>query len=1127
MKHILLSAPLRVYAVTLLTFLLVVLRADAQWTLQILHGSDFEGGVNASTDAPNFAAIVDALEDTYTNSITLASGDNWIPSPFSLSGEDPSLVQPLKDAYISYYGSNFANNDLRAGIARPDISIMNFIGVEASVLGNHEFDLGTPELRNMIAGLNSGAAIRWFGAQFPYLSCNLDFSADVSLSNIYEATAQPDGFFRSNPTMTGSQIANTKKLAPYTLIEENGETIGVIGVTTPILAAISSPGATTVLNPGAGTDNMALLASIVQPRVNELINNFGVNKVILLAHLQQLNLEKQLAQLLSGVDVIIAGGSHTLMADAQDRMRAGDVPAETYPFFTTGLDGHPVVIINTTSEYRYVGRLVIDFNASGQIVPSSVDPNVSGAFAADTEGVEDLYPTYASAFVAGTRGYRVQLLTSAIQNVIIAKDGNTFGKTDVYLQGLRNFVRTQETNLGNITADANLWQARQVIPQVQVSLKNGGGIRSAMGVVNAVGDQVEYLPPAANPIAGKEEGEISQLDIENSLRFNNRLSVLDVTAAGLKTLLEHGVAASGAGLTPGRFPQVGGMRFSYDLTFPANSRIRNAAIVDESGAVIDSIVFNGSVYGNPGRIIKVVTLNFLAGGGDSYPFTAVGSNRIDLDTLNALEFTPGSATFAIPGSEQDAFAEFIQAFYALTPFNVQETSKALDYRIQDLSSRQDRVYPIAGEFASNAVPAAATAFPGCGGVSDNLANFSPSEFALTTAVTGEDKWYTLLASTNGARFAVTAGTNDIIIEVQDAAGNLVAAVNDIDGAGDEVLTTEDLVPGQVYRIGIRNYNSAGGIGTFTLCSAFFNASTCDYGPGPYSLCSTFKADFVSAGAYRFDFTSTTTLETVSQTRTGSTFLTLSTVPGLTWGDNYDVEITAIYYTPNAEGEQDTTEVSTLVPCGLITAAQPLAALRVTDRCSNGPRFIGATVAAVPFICTAIDYKWTFTRTDVPELPITHFRGSANRFLSLNVVTGLVQGATYEVTITPVFAYGEGLAGPAHCLSIVGPGLYNTSPTPTQTAAVARLEESEQESLNLFPNPNDGSFFNLQLEETEAEVVWLRILDTAGKTVFSQQYAMPENKLLQVAPMQNLSDGLYMVHLTEGARTHVLRMMIEN
>ena len=38
------------------------------------------------------------------------------------------------------------------------------------------------------------------------------------------------------------------------------------------------------------------------------------------------------------------------------------------------------------------------------------------------------------------------------------------GKTGVYLAGDRGDVRTQETNLGNLTADANLWYARQFDP---------------------------------------------------------------------------------------------------------------------------------------------------------------------------------------------------------------------------------------------------------------------------------------------------------------------------------------------------------------------------------------------------------------------------------------------------------------------------------------------------------------------------------------------------------------------------------------------------------------------------------------------------------------------------------------
>jgi 2',3'-cyclic-nucleotide 2'-phosphodiesterase (5'-nucleotidase family) len=662
-----------------------------KFTLQLLHASDFEAASSAVVDAPRFAALVDAFDSTYPNTLIVSSGDNILPSPFSLSGEDPSLVTPLKNAYISYYGSNFANNDLRAGIARPDISIMNFIGVEASVLGNHEFDFGTPELRNIIAGLNSGAAIRWFGAQFPYLSSNLNFSGDVNLSNIFTPTRQQPSFFKSNPTMTAAAIAATPKLAPSCFVVKGGQKIGIVGVTTPILAAISSPGATTIKNPGAGTENMALLATIVQPYIDSLRNNEGIEKIILLAHLQQLSNEKVLATYLNGVDIIVAGGSHTLMADATDRLRAGDVAAETYPYLTVGADGFPIAIVNTAAEYTYLGRLVVDFDCDNHIIPSSINPAISGAYVTDSIGVVDAWGSYAAAFTPGSKASLVKSLCDAVGSVISAKDGDIYGKTSVYLEGRRNFVRTEETNLGNISADANLWLGKFYDNTVSISIKNGGGIRSSIGYINAVGNQVTLSPPAANPSAGKLEGDISRLDIENSLRFNNLLSTLTLTAANLRTILEHGVAASGPGQTQGRFPQISGVKFSYNETLPAGSRILNAVITDAAGNTIDSLIVNGALHGNPSRTFRVITLNFLAGGGDGYPFNTLGTGRVDLNTLPVSG--PNNATFSIPGSEQDAFAEYTKNFFSVNPYNKAETPASADIRIQELNDRIDCVYP--------------------------------------------------------------------------------------------------------------------------------------------------------------------------------------------------------------------------------------------------------------------------------------------------------------------------------------------------------------------------------------------------------------------------------------------------
>ena len=660
-------------------------------TLQILHGSDFEAGLEASQDAPRFAAIVDTLEHTYTNTLTLSSGDNMIPSPFSSAGEDPTMVTPYKNTMINYYGGSFANNDLRAGIGRADISIMNFIGIEASALGNHEFDWGTSELRNIIAGVNSGSNIRWFGAQFPYLSANLDFSADLNLSNISTNARLSNSAFRSNPIMSASIIASRPKLAPSCIITKNSEKYGIVGATTPILASISSPGATSVKNPGAGTNDMAQLATILQPVIDSLRFAEGCDKIIVLAHMQQLAFEKQLATFLHGVDIIVAGGSHTLMADAGDRLRPGDISVESYPFFTTGADGKPLVIVNTDANYKYVGRLVIGFDAGGNIIPSSLNTSISGAYAADSLGVIEAYGAgnYSNAFTAGSRGAQVKTICDAINTVIVAKDGNLFGKTSVFLEGRRNFVRTEETNLGNLSAEANLWMARFYDASTTVSIKNGGGIRSVIGNVNAVGSNVTLEPPLANPSAGKLQGDISQLDIENSLRFNNQLSLLSLTASGLRSILEHGVRATAPGATPGQFPQIAGVRFSYDPDHPQNSRILSAVITDSAGNNLDTLVMNGQLYGNPNRTFRVVTLNFLAGGGDSYPFNTLGSNRVDLNTQPAAG--PGLASFTAAGGEQDAFAEFMKSAYSSIPYSIAETPASQDGRIENLNLRTDDI----------------------------------------------------------------------------------------------------------------------------------------------------------------------------------------------------------------------------------------------------------------------------------------------------------------------------------------------------------------------------------------------------------------------------------------------------
>ncbi|MCB1877664.1 MAG: bifunctional metallophosphatase/5'-nucleotidase [Chromatiales bacterium] len=651
-------------------------QTTAKFLLQVLHAADQEAGAPAVDDAPRFSAILKALRDEMPEStLALTSGDVLIPGPFLSAGEDESLraVTGIE------------------GLGHADIIIQNALGFRAAAFGNHEFDLGPGTVDAYLESAeadDNGDGIadrRYPGAGFPYLSANLDFSTSTDLAGLVTA----DGQF-------ASQIAG--RIAKSTVIAVKGEPIGIVGATTPSLDSISSPGDVGVL-PADATD-LDALAAIIQTSVDALTAT-GINKVILLAHMQQISIERQLAGLLRDVDIIIAGGSNTILADTTDRLRAGDSAADTYPVLLTSASNQPVALINTDGNYRYVGRLVVEFDDNGLLLADSIDPNVSGAYATDEQGIVEMGGPEPIAEVAA--------VAKAIGDVLISRESNTFGKTDVYLDGLRANVRTQETNLGDLSADANLFVARQFDATVKVSIKNGGGIRDDIGEIffptgsNDPNDLL-YLPPAAVTAAGKEEGEVSQFDIQNALRFNNELSLLTLSAAELKTALEHGVAATEPGATPGRFPQVAGIRFSFDpslaprtidgngLQLTAGERIRSAALVDDSGNVTDVLVRDGVLQGDPDREIRIVTLNFLAGGGDDYPFDeAVSPNRIDLVDQG---LPMGSASFADAGSEQDALAEYLTAnFTAATPYTQAETPPDGDLRIQNLSARSDTVLP--------------------------------------------------------------------------------------------------------------------------------------------------------------------------------------------------------------------------------------------------------------------------------------------------------------------------------------------------------------------------------------------------------------------------------------------------
>jgi 2',3'-cyclic-nucleotide 2'-phosphodiesterase (5'-nucleotidase family) len=673
--------------------------AQVDYTLELLHAADQEAGAAAVQDAPRFSAVLNALREQDLgddgqpdNTITLSSGDAFIPGLFF-------------DASEAVYGS--------PGIA--DIQIQNELGFQAIAFGNHEFDFGTGTLAGLISGDAPGSILGadFGGANFPYLAANLDYSTDANLAPLAVSG-------------TGSPQANT--VTSSVVIDVNGEPIGVVGAVTPTLASISSPGSVGIspspfdANP---TDaQLDALAAVIQAEVDALLAaNSDMDKVILLAHQQQITIEMALASRLRNVDIIVGGGSNTRFFDSNDRPRAGDSNQGVYPQEMTDADGNPILLVNTDGSYKYVGRLVIGFDASGRILPSTYDPVVSGAYATDAQGVADL----------GAEGLvdpEIQAIADAIEDQIIATESNVFGISDVFLNGNRSGVptptdpdgvRTQETNLGNLTADANLAIARQFDRKVQVAIKNGGGIRASIGqtIVPPGGTAPVRLPNEpvfdsdGNQI--KPAGGISQNDIQTTLAFNNGLTLLTLTRRELVELLEHGVGAIPD--VSGRFPQVAGVRFSYDPSRPAGDRIRNAVLLNKKGRVASVLVRNGRLIRRKPFLIRVVTLDFLAaprfdddgnfiGGGDGYPFPNTNldpsagevGNRFQVFRVNQVQLEQegvqtGVATFADDGTEQDALAEYLNANFLSRPFGEADLGRDSDERIQNLEFRRDTVRP--------------------------------------------------------------------------------------------------------------------------------------------------------------------------------------------------------------------------------------------------------------------------------------------------------------------------------------------------------------------------------------------------------------------------------------------------
>jgi 2',3'-cyclic-nucleotide 2'-phosphodiesterase (5'-nucleotidase family) len=532
------------------------------FTLTILHNNDGESKLINAPGQPDFggaarfATVVDnlraesAMNDRKSASVLLSSGDNFLAGP------------------------EF-NASLEKGAPFYDTIAMSLIGYDAAAIGNHEFDFGPEVLADFIGGFNG---------VLPFVSANLDFTAEPSLQN----------------------LVDEGDIVKSYVLKKEGQLIGIVGATTPLLPAISSP-RNVVVDPD--------VAAAIQGEIDNLTAS-NVKIIIVISHLQNINEDLALAPMLREVDVMIAGGGDELLANEDDLLVPGDVrnPALPYPLYATGGDGAQIPVITTPGDYKYVGRLITEFDKNGNVVgvgPQSGPVRVAGGTNPDAVASDPEIQT---------------LVVEPVQAYIADLAANVIGTSEVALEGRRDpGVRTMETNLGNLMADALLWQANQLagsfgVAPADVALQNGGGIRN------------NNLIPA---------GPITELTTFSIAPFGNFVSIVpDVPREQFKEIMENAVSSIPA--ADGRFAQISGFSMVYNPAGTAQVVNNDGIVLTPGNRIVSIVLDDGTVIVSggavvPGPSVSISTNDFSARGGDQYPFRGAPFTTVGVTYQQALK----------------------------------------------------------------------------------------------------------------------------------------------------------------------------------------------------------------------------------------------------------------------------------------------------------------------------------------------------------------------------------------------------------------------------------------------------------------------------------------------------------
>ena len=366
------------------------------------------------------------------------------------------------------------------------------------------------------------------------------------------------------PVVTANVVATAAskigdRVKPSIVLEVGGQKIGIVGAVANDTAELATPGPNITI-----AEDVAKISEQVQK-----LKQDGVNKIIALTHVGYPRDLEFIAKI-PDVDVVVGGHSHTLLSNTDQKAEG------PYPTLVDNPGGYKVPVVQAGQYSKYLGDLKVVFDDNGVVKESKGDPIlIDSSFKPDEATLK-----------------RIDELKAPIE----ALKAKVVGTSEGPIEGDRKICRVKECSMGNLVADATL--ARVKDQGVTIAFANSGGLRSSI-----------------------DGGDVSMGEVLTVLPFQNTVATFQLKGEDIRAALENGVSQIDDGA--GRFMQVSGMKYSFDRSKPAGSRIVSVE-VKEGDAFVPL---------DPAKTYIVAANNYVRTGGDGFKVFATKA-------INAYDFGP-------------------------------------------------------------------------------------------------------------------------------------------------------------------------------------------------------------------------------------------------------------------------------------------------------------------------------------------------------------------------------------------------------------------------------------------------------------------------------------------------------